>query len=330
MSNPNPTPRPNPNPKPSPRAKAKAPTRSSAGGRPRTPDIIFSNSDSADARSGTGVSSHSLSEPERGLATRSASEPESDGDDDELPPGSPVIDIGVSATDFGPRKPGGILVASLLESWVQRTFPNASPADWNFLYGRFSSEIATMGIDLGNTLSDTYDDSRKHYLAAAAQLGTQLLQSKAAVAKLEAAENSVAENSLVIPDAPPSRLAPSPLRPSPSLTATAEPAVGLLTTLLADASHPRRSTLREEYLEQSCIGRGSFSVVTRVVHKLDRSVYALKQLPLHPRSLRRTGGGDASLGWRRVLWLGTPVPGGVGHSGKNNNFLIRIFQKIPN
>ena len=33
---------------------------------------------------------------------------------------------------------------------------------------------------------------------------------------------------------------------------------------------------------------------------------------------------------KKYIWLGTPALGGVGHSGKNNHFLIRIFQKIPN
>ncbi|KAF8545211.1 kinase-like domain-containing protein [Trichophaea hybrida] len=180
-------------------------------------------------------------------------------------------------------------MSALLETWVKTTYRNASRANQNRLFQQFVYHMRALGVNFGETTSDAFAEARKHYLASAEQLGKQLLRENQWNSQPSSMENTV-------------------VRARGSLAWLGE--VKRTSTLQAQDPgflrptipiYIRPSILKEDYIEYEKLGKGAFGVVTKVVHKLDRSEYALKKVRLTTTSLRLNGRGDAVLGWRRIL-----------------------------
>jgi len=283
------------------KSKSRGKPRPSEHAGRRTPEIIFSNSNTesgAEADSETETESESKSqsqsESESELSEsqpQSESESNNEGDSDDSEPARPVIDVSprrqTSRRAVAPEH-GQILVSALLETWVKTMYYNASPADQKRLFGQFVYHMGALGVNFGDTASDDFAEARKHYLASAEQFGKQILRGNPRNVQ------QFMENTLV-------RARRGSLASLEDVKRTSTLQAQDPGFLPATPTYIRPSILKEDYIEYEVLGKGSFGLVTKVVHKLDRSEYALKKVRLTTTSLRINGRGDVELGWRRIL-----------------------------
>ncbi|CCX31742.1 kinase-like domain-containing protein [Pyronema domesticum] len=276
-----------------------------------SPEIIFSNSDS-EGETPTDDSqdyseSESESDTEQQLESDNDSEWESvvgsrvqsqlqskynsDDDGDDGPEVDEAEDSDVSGTiasSANTPKPSSdqIFQAAIMEANLKLQNPDLPEEKLQImLEGMCQAMEQTLGTSMGGAYSKELRSVRSHYYTRTEKYAKQL-------------RGKIDQQTIALPAEPASKAL--------VLSRANSVAANLAGLSLESSRIPlmlgtRPSLIKEDYTEHEILGSGSFGVVSRVVHKLDRADYALKRIPLTSDSLRANGRGNARLGWARIL-----------------------------